>query len=133
MIATALTTGALLSMSSLSVFAAGNYKDTYFTNFIITSSTNYTTARQKLDKTSATVKLSKAATPVVVRVYGLKSSKGAKVNRTYGTPKVVGVSNSYTYLPNLVGEKGDSWAALGFTRSGVQNVIISGAWSPDSI
>lgn len=133
MVATALTTGALLSMSGLSVFAAGNYKDTYFINFRITSSTNYTVPREKLDKTSATVRLSKAVTPVVVRVYGSKSSTGAKVDRTYGTPKVVGVSSNYTYLPNLVGESGDSFASLGFTRSGVQNVIISGAWSPDSI
>lgn len=132
-VATVLTTGTLLSMSAFSVLAAGNYKDTYFSNFTITASTKYTTTRPKLDATSATVKLSKAASPVVVRVYGLKTSTGAKYDRTYGTPKVVGVTSYYNYLPNLVNERNDSWACLGFTRSGIANTVISGAWSPDSI
>lgn len=132
-VATVLTTGTLLSMSAFNVLAAGNYTDTYFTNFKITASTKYTVARQKLDATSATVKMSKASYPVVVRVYGSKTSSGVKYDRTYGTPKVVGVSNYYTYLPNLVKESGDSWARLGFVRGGVENTTISGAWSPDSI
>lgn len=133
LVATVLATGTLLSMSALSVLAAGNYTDTYFSNFTISASTKYTTARQKLDSTSATVKLSKAGSAVVVRVYGSKTSTGTKYDRTYGTPKVVGVSSYYTYLPNLVKENGDSWARLGFTRSGIANTTISGAWSPDSI
>lgn len=132
-VATVLATGMLLSMSTFSVLAAGNYTDTYFSNFTITAVTKYTTARQKLDATSATVKLSKAGYPVVVRVYGAKSSTGTKYNCTYGTPKVVSASSSYTYLPNVVNENGYSWARFGFTRSGVQSTTISGAWSPDSI
>ena len=47
---------------------------------------------------------------MTVRVYN-----GSKVDRTYGTAKVVRVSASYTYLPNLVYEKGDREACLGFT------------------
>lgn len=54
--------------------AAGNYEDSYFYNFTITGTTKYTTSRPKLDDTSASVKLSQAATPVVVRVYGSKNS-----------------------------------------------------------
>jgi hypothetical protein len=132
-VAMALATGMLLSMSGFSALAAGNYGDTHFYNFTITSTTKYTSPRPKLDDTSATVKLSQAATPVVVRVYGSRKESGLKNDRTYGTPKVVGVSNYYTYLENVVNESGDSWACLGFTRSGVSNVLISGAWSPDSI
>lgn len=131
--AMALATGMLLSMSGFSALAAGNYEDSNFYNFRITGTTKYTTPRPKLDDTSATVKLTEAATPVVVRVYGSKTQSGYKNDRTYGTPKVVGVSPYYTYLENTVNERGDSWACLGFTRSGVSNVTISGKWSPDSI
>ncbi|EOS40452.1 hypothetical protein C808_01423 [Lachnospiraceae bacterium M18-1] len=132
-VAMTLAAGMLLSMSGFSALAAGNYEDSYFYNFTITGTTKYTTSRPKLDDTSASVKLSKAATPVVVRVYGSKTQSGIKYDRTYGTPKVVGVSPYYTYLLNSVKENGDSWACLGFTRSSVSNVTISGAWSPDSI
>ena len=38
-VATVLATGMLLSMSTFSVLAAGNYTDTYFSNFTITAVT----------------------------------------------------------------------------------------------
>ena len=132
-VTTVLTTGMLLSMSTFSVLAAGNYTDTYFYNFLIRENIKYTPTRQKLDATSATVKLSKSPYGVVVRVYGSTYSEGAKNDCTYGTPKIVSVSSTYTYLPNLVYERGYSWASLGFTRADVLNSTISGAWSPDSI
>lgn len=132
-VAMVFATGMLLSMSGFSALAAGNYGDTDFYNFRITGTTKYTSPRPKLDDTSATVKLTQAAIPVVVRVYGSRTETGYKNDRTYGTPKVVGVSAYYTYLENSVNENGDSWACLGFSRSGVSNVTISGKWSPDSI
>lgn len=69
---------------------------------------------------------------MTVRVYN-----GSKVDRTYGTAKVVRVSASYTYLPNLVYEKGDREACLGFTiystPTGASSFKSTGKWSPDSI
>ena len=113
--------------------AAGNYQDSKITDLKVTSSQKYIDGRPKLDATSATIKLSKAKTPVVVRVYGMKSAKGIKKDFTAGTPKVVKVSKKYTYLPNYVKENGRGWACLGFVRAGDKNVTITGVWSPDSI
>ncbi len=125
--------GMLLSMSGSDVFAKGNYTDALFTCFAVPSTTKYISPREKLDATSATVKLTQAVTPVTVRVYGSSLDTGTAYNCTYGTPKVVGVSDKYTYLPNLVKERNYRYARLGFSHSGSSNVILIGWWSPDSI
>ncbi|MCD8219950.1 MAG: hypothetical protein LUC50_06415 [Ruminococcus sp.] len=114
------------------VVSANNCSDTPFTDYSISSTSKYTSARSKTDATSATVKVtsvSSSGAKMTVRFYN-----ASKVDRTYGTAKVVGVSSTYTYFPNLVYEKGDSSARLGFTRySGASTFTASGVWSPDSV
>ena len=123
------------------VASAGNTGDSYFYNWTITSTSKYTTPREKLDYTSSCVKVTSAPSTsgMIVKVYASKTETSAKYNKTVGTPKIVTKSSSYTYLPNFVQEFADDmkwpqvYGSLGFTKSGVSNFTASGAWSPDSI
>lgn len=132
--AVVLSAGMLLSMGGIGV-QAGNSGDTIFEYFKVTSDTKFTIPREKLDYTSSTVKLTSATLPVVVRVYGTRSwsESGLKYDCTYGTPQIIRVSSAYTYLPNMVKENKFTYASLGFTRTGVENAVITGVWSPDSV
>lgn len=126
----------LVSSTGVTTFAAGNYKDTKFTNYWVSSIQHYTTSRPKLDKTSASVRVTEmkyTTIGVVVKVYGLKDVYTNPVNCTYGTPKVVKKSKKYTYLPNTVGERKYGWCSLGFIAAEGGSCSISGLWSPDSI
>ena len=135
-VALALCAATLFTMGGVNAYAAGNYKDTGFVNFTISGTTNYTSSRQKLDKTSASIKVTSASSSMVVRVYGSKTENGTKKDLTYGTPKIVKQSKTYTYLPNKLREKNYEkyvWCRLGFTKSELINFKASGLWSPDSI
>lgn len=116
---------------AMSVSAAGNVKDTTY-SFKVSDSTKYTEWREKLDKTSATIKVA-TGDPVIVRVYGNTGFLGASQDCTSGQAKVVSVSTTYTYLPNLVGEKDGTKARLGLTSSSGTSFTSSGVWSPDSV
>lgn len=123
----------VISYFGITASAAGNYKDAKFENKISTTE-SYTSAREKLDNTSSCIKITNASSYVLIKVYGLHSENdNSKVDCTYGAPKVLTQSTTYTYLPNLVKEKGYTWARLGFTRAGSINFTASGVWSSDSI
>lgn len=137
-----------IGMTGVNASASGNYTDSYLkeglfglqASFTVNAtSTNKTKTREKLDYTSASIRIdsvSVSGEKAIVRVYGSKSTGGAQTDRTYGTPKVVGKAsnvNTYTFCPNLVKESGESWACLGLSRSGTKNFTCKGVWSPDSI
>ena len=140
MAATALATTAMSGIS-----ASASYKDDELTYFSVSGySERSTKVREKEDSTSASIKIVST-----VKVYGNYSqSTSGGVNKTAGTPKVVGASSYYTYLPNYVWEhmKKDSsghvhdhiYAYLTLrTYSNPQAKpdfsIVKGYWSPDSI
>ncbi len=127
MAAVTITTTAL----SMTVSAAGNYTDTGY-SFKVSTSVKYTPFREKLDNTSASIKVT-SGDYVIARVYGKTGPLGGKADCTYGTPKTVGVSSSYTYLPNTVYESGYSYACLGLTSASGTSFTSAGVWSPDSV
>lgn len=111
-----------------------------------------TKAREKEDDTSASINIvstDPTGCKTTVRVYGNYSdSSDGGTDQTVGTPKVVGASNYYTYLPNYVWEnmKKDSsghihdhiYAYLCLTpntnpQGEPEFYIAEGYWSPDSI
>lgn len=133
-IAALAATAVATSVMSISA-SANNHYDNDYNDYSISRWTNYTFVDDKTDATSATIKVTSTnptGSKMTVRVYN-----GSKVDRTYGTAKVVRVSASYTYLPNLVYEKGDREACLGFTiystPTGASSFKSTGKWSPDSI
>lgn len=148
MAATALATTAMSGIS-----ASASYKDDELTYFSVSGySERSTKVREKDDSTSASIKIvstNPSGCKATVKVYGNYSqSTSGGVNKTAGTPKVVGASSYYTYLPNYVWEhmKKDSsghvhdhiYAYLTLrTYSNPQAKpdfsIVKGYWSPDSI
>lgn len=111
--------------------SAGNSTDTGYT-YKVSNSTKYTDFREKLDDTSASIKVT-SGDYIIVRVYGKTGVFGGKADCTYGIPKTVGVSSTYTYLPNTVYESGYSFACLGFTSASGTSFTSTGVWSPDSV
>ena len=116
---------------SLNVNAAGNYTDTGY-SFKVSTSSKYTDFREKLDDTSASIKVT-SGDYVIARVYGKTGILGGKADCTYGIPKTVGVSSTYTFLPNTVYEDGYSYACLGLTSASGTSFTSAGVWSPDSV
>lgn len=131
-VASLMATAALASSAVGLTASANNHDDTDFNVYSVNSSNKYTASRTKTDTTSATVRVDSVSS------YGAKMTvhvcTGSYVDKTYGTPKTVGVSSYYTYCPSTVYEDGYRTARLGFTRaSGASSFNASGVWSPDSI
>lgn len=148
----------LLAVATLSTCAMGNYvsasyHDDELNHFIVSGYYTHNTAtREKEDSTSASIRIS-STTPsgcrMSVNVYGtytysLNPSGGQ--NKTIGSPKIVGTSSYYTYLPNYVWEDmskinghivDNLYAYLGLTTystpNGQAEFYADGYWSPDSI
>ena len=136
-----------------SISASASYYDDVLTYFSVSGYNEHNTSpREKEDSTSASIKISSTnpyGCKATVKVYGNYSeSSSGGVNKTAGTPKNVGASSYYTYLPNYVWEdmKVDSsghvhdhiFAYLGLrTYTNPQGnpdfSIVQGYWSPDSI
>ncbi|MBR4022310.1 MAG: hypothetical protein IKI94_06905 [Ruminococcus sp.] len=142
-----------LAVNMVGISASASYQDSTFTDYSIAAQySRYTPTRLKEDNTPASIKVTNtnpSGCKMTVRVYGTYTSSSTPsggTDYTYGSAKVVGVSNSYTYLPNLVGEslrydsdgnKHNVYAYLGFktysTTNGTQYFTASGKWSPDSV
>lgn len=143
--ATAVMAAATLAVEAAGVTANASWDDSDFYNYSISRYNLYTIARSKDDYTSASVKVTStnpSGCKMTVRVYQAPSDASpvdaSKIkDRTAGTPKVVGKSSVYTYLPNYVKENGGEYACLGFTTysttNGTSSFKASGKWSPDSI
>lgn len=96
MAATALATTAMSGIS-----ASASYKDDELTYFSVSGySERSTKVREKEDSTSASIKIvstNPSGCKATVKVYGNYSqSTSGGVNKTAGTPKVVGASSYYT-------------------------------------
>lgn len=125
-----------LSSAAEITASANNHGDSSIgTNFRVSRYNHFTSTRQKLDATSATVKISRTnpnSSKSNVYVYD-----GNGTNRTYGRAKVVGYTDYYVYLPNTVYESGQRSAKLNFTiystPNGQSEFTMNGVWSPDSI
>lgn len=131
--------------------ASASYHDDHFVRFSVSGySERYTSTRLKEDSTSASIRVESTdpdGCKMTVRVYGTYTTTSIGIDKTAGTPKIVGTSYDYTYLPNYVWEdmKTDStghyhdslYARLSFrtssTTTGDQEFYASGYWSPDSI
>lgn len=112
--------------------AAGNYHDTVFEYEIDTDECEITDVstplREKWDYTSSYVHNNRSWTEIsYIRVY---SEDGT--NCTYGESErcAVGVAK---YLPNLIKERGYSYARLEFDPHDGHHNFIHILWSPDSI
>lgn len=146
-----LASSSLLASLTGTIVNANNCQDTDFTNYAVSTTYNkYTPTREKTDATSATVKVSYTSTSgckMKVKVYGTyvgsQSPSSSNLTDWTTTTKIVGVSSTYTYLPNLVYERMhlDSngnprivYCCLGFTAySGASGFNATGVWSPDSV
>ena len=120
--------------TTLTASAKGNYSDTKY-DFKVSNKDTFTPYREKLDSTSASIKVT-SGSKVIVRVYGANKASGifkGEADLTAGTPKVVAKSNTYTYLPNYVYERGKSYAKLNIKSSTGKSFTSQGVWSPDSI
>lgn len=131
-VASLMATVALASSAVGLTSSANNSGNSDFNAYTVNHINKYTPSRPKTDTTSATVRVS------YVSAYGATMTvhvcTGDYVDKTYGTPKVVGVSSSYTYCPSTVYEDGFRTARLGFTRaSGPSSFDAKGVWSPDSV
>jgi len=119
----------LIGAMGVSVFA-NNSSDTAY-SFKVSNSKKYTSFRSKLDDTSATIKVS-SGSKVIVYVHG-STLQITSSDCTYGTPKTVGISSTYTYLPNTVYEDDYSYARLAIKSATGSSFTSSGVWSPDSV
>lgn len=134
--------------------ASASYHDDTLTRFVVSGIyTHNTKTREKEDNTSASIRITSTdpnGCKLSVRVYGTYTDSISPTNgidKTVGTPKIVGTSAYYTYLPNYVWEhmKTDSsghyhdslYAYLGLrtssTTNGKPEFYADGFWSPDSI
>lgn len=142
---------ASLATGMVGMSANASYYDDYFSNFVVSGySTHYTSTREKEDDTSASIRIDStnpSGCKLRVYVYGTYSNTSNGIDKTAGSPKIVGAASYYTYLPNYVWEdmKWDDnghlhdnlYAFLGFRTSSTPNgqpeFYATGYWSPDSI
>jgi len=109
LVASIMAAAALATTAMSGISASASYHDDELNYFSVSGYSEHSTSvREKEDSTSASIRIAStnpSGCKATVRVYGNYSqSTSGGVNKTAGTPKVVGASSYYTYLPNYVWE-----------------------------
>lgn len=101
--------------------------------FSVIATGNYTTPREK--ETNSSVRVMITATTPNNSVASVSVCNGKRTLRNYNGPRLVGVSSSYTLIPNTIKENNEDSACLRLitssTPTGASSFTCNGLWSPD--